>query len=262
MLVDLAVLAGFVAVALAIEAILAAVGRRPSAHDVDRPPAEGRRPGPAPARLWRGAAVLELSDPRHPGGRHLSRATAARCGKRGLARPPHRRLGIGAVPKSDPLPTAILDAIDEPALIVGAGKVDGANQRRAQHCSAARSSAATCALQSAIRWRSIRSWPAGEADMELIGIGSAERPWHLSVRPLPRWRAGPADRPIGRPSGRADADRFRRQCQPRAAHPAGDDHRLRRNAGRGRSCRRSDARAGSARRSRPKHGACSGSSRT
>ncbi len=91
---------------------------------------------------------------------------------------------IGAVPTVDPISQAILDAIDEPALIVGSGKVKGANQ------------AAQSLLGGAIQDRDLRfairhplaldTILAGRlADLELIGIGSAERPWHLSVRPLP-----------------------------------------------------------------------------
>jgi two-component system phosphate regulon sensor histidine kinase PhoR len=88
------------------------------------------------------------------------------------------------VPTVDPISQAILDAIDEPALIVGSGKVKGANQ------------AAQLLLGAAIQDRDLRfairhplaldTIMAGRpADLELIGIGSADRPWHLSVRPLP-----------------------------------------------------------------------------
>jgi len=87
------------------------------------------------------------------------------------------------VPTVDAISQAILDAIDEPALIVGSGKVKGANQ------------AAQSLLGEAIQGRDLRfairhplaldTILAGrQADLELIGIGSAERPWHLSVRPL------------------------------------------------------------------------------
>ena len=88
------------------------------------------------------------------------------------------------MPTVDPISQAILDAIDEPALIVGSGKVKGANL------------AAQLLLGGAIQDRDLRfairhplaldTILAGrQADLELIGIGSAERPWHLSVRPLP-----------------------------------------------------------------------------
>ncbi|HVJ69900.1 MAG TPA: ATP-binding protein [Sphingomicrobium sp.] len=87
------------------------------------------------------------------------------------------------MPTVDAISQAILDAIDEPALIVGSGKVKGANQ------------AAQSLLGEAIQGRDLRfairhplaldTILAGrQADLELIGIGSAERPWHLSVRPL------------------------------------------------------------------------------
>lgn len=88
------------------------------------------------------------------------------------------------MPTVDPISQAILDAIDEPALIVVAGRVKGANQ------------AAKALLGTTIQDRDLRfairhplaldTILAGrQADLELIGIGSAERPWHLSVRPLP-----------------------------------------------------------------------------
>ena len=86
--------------------------------------------------------------------------------------------------KPDPLATAILDAIDEPALIVRNGKVEAAN------------SAASGLLGGLIIGRDLRfairhplalnSILAGrKADIELVGIGSADRPWTLSVRPFP-----------------------------------------------------------------------------
>ena len=87
------------------------------------------------------------------------------------------------MPTVDAISQAILDAIDEPALIVGSGRVKGANQ------------AAQSLLGEAIQGRDLRfaiRHPLAldtilvgrQADLELIGIGSAERPWHLSVRPL------------------------------------------------------------------------------
>ena len=88
------------------------------------------------------------------------------------------------MPTADPLSRAILDAIDEPALIVGKSMVRAANQ------------AAKILLGAAIEDRDLRFairhplaldtiLAGGPADLELIGIGSAERPWHLSVRPVP-----------------------------------------------------------------------------
>ena len=170
MLVDLAVLAGFIVVALRSRTVLAAVGRRPAADYVDWPFPEGRRPGPAATCLWRGAPVLELSDPHHPGGRHLS-PEPPRLRRAALAHWPLRRLMIGAVPIRDPLALAILDAIDDPALIV--------ERRQGQRLPIRRRSTgrrpypwARPALSPfAIPWRSIRSSRAGEADVELIGIG-------------------------------------------------------------------------------------------
>ncbi|MDP9424339.1 MAG: ATP-binding protein [Pseudomonadota bacterium] len=80
--------------------------------------------------------------------------------------------------------TAILDAIDEPALIVRRGMVEGANN------------AALALLGQQMVGRDLRfairhpvalnTILAGRtADLELVGVGSAERPWHMSVRPLP-----------------------------------------------------------------------------
>lgn len=88
------------------------------------------------------------------------------------------------MPTVDPISQAILDAIDEPALIVGSGRVRAANL------------AAQLLLGGAIQDRDLRfairhplaldTIMAGrQADLELVGIGSAERPWHLSVRPVP-----------------------------------------------------------------------------
>ena len=86
--------------------------------------------------------------------------------------------------KSDSLANAILDAIDEPALIVRNGIVGAAN------------GAASALLGGLIVGRDLRfairhplalnSILAGRAtDIELVGIGSPDRPWHLSVRPFP-----------------------------------------------------------------------------
>jgi two-component system phosphate regulon sensor histidine kinase PhoR len=90
---------------------------------------------------------------------------------------------VGAVQDSD-LAAAILDAIDEPALIVRRGKVDAANE------------SAEALLGRQIVGRDLRFAirhplaldtiiAARTADLELVGVGSAERPWHMSVRPLP-----------------------------------------------------------------------------
>lgn len=88
------------------------------------------------------------------------------------------------MPTVDPISQAILDAIDEPALIVVAGRVKGANE------------AAKALLGAAIQDRDLRfairhplaldTILAGrQADLELVGIGSADRLWHLTVRPIP-----------------------------------------------------------------------------
>ncbi len=84
---------------------------------------------------------------------------------------------------STPLDLAILDAIDDPALIVEKGRVEAANE------------AAQALLGRQIPGRDLRfairhpvaldTILAGRvADLELVGIGSADRPWSLSVRAL------------------------------------------------------------------------------
>ena len=81
------------------------------------------------------------------------------------------------------LATAILDAIEEPALIVRAQRTIAANR------------AARGLLGSAIVGRDLRFairhplalemiLAGGVAEIEVVGIGSADRPWHLSARPL------------------------------------------------------------------------------
>jgi two-component system phosphate regulon sensor histidine kinase PhoR len=86
--------------------------------------------------------------------------------------------------QSSTLAAAILDAIDEPALIVRRGTVEAANQ------------AAQSLLGQQIIGRDLRFairhplaldtiLAARTADIELVGVGSADRPWHMSVRPLP-----------------------------------------------------------------------------
>ncbi len=82
-------------------------------------------------------------------------------------------------------PDALLEALDEPALIVGGGRTLAAN------------GAARALLGESIVDRDIRiairhpqalaAVLAGKrADVAVIGLGSAERPWQLSVRPFGR----------------------------------------------------------------------------
>ena len=82
------------------------------------------------------------------------------------------------------LATAILDAIDDPALIVRRQQVEAANQ------------AARNLLGEQIVGRDIRLairhplalntiLASNSADLELVGVGSADRPWQLTVRPIP-----------------------------------------------------------------------------
>ena len=83
-----------------------------------------------------------------------------------------------------PLATAILDALGDPALVVRDEHVELANPPARQ------------LLGDQIVGRDIRlaiRHPLAletilenqSTDMELVGIGSADRPWHMSVRPLP-----------------------------------------------------------------------------
>ena len=77
----------------------------------------------------------------------------------------------------------LIEALDEPALIIGGGRTIAANK------------AARALLGDAIVDRDVRiavrhpqalgAILAGRvADLAVVGLGSAERPWHLSVRPI------------------------------------------------------------------------------
>ena len=90
----------------------------------------------------------------------------------------------GAVQDFVSLATAILDAIDDPALIVRGQRVEAANE------------AARNLLGEQIIGRDVRFairhplalstiLASGSADLELVGVGSADRPWLMSVRPIP-----------------------------------------------------------------------------
>ena len=86
--------------------------------------------------------------------------------------------------KQSDVATAVLDAIDEPALIVRRGLVEAAN-----HAALALLGRQMIGrdLRFAIRHPlALNTILAGDnADIELVGIGSADRPWHMSVRSLP-----------------------------------------------------------------------------
>ncbi|MEO7814317.1 MAG: ATP-binding protein [Sphingomicrobium sp.] len=80
---------------------------------------------------------------------------------------------------------ALIEALDEPALIVAGGRTIAANK------------AARALLGEGIIDRDVRiairhpqalgAIVAGQAaDLAVVGLGSAERPWHLSVRPIAR----------------------------------------------------------------------------
>jgi two-component system, OmpR family, phosphate regulon sensor histidine kinase PhoR len=87
------------------------------------------------------------------------------------------------VANSDVLSSAILDAIEEPALIVDRGAVKAANQA-ARHLLGGQIEARD--LRFAIRHPlALDTILAGrQADIDLVGIGASDRPWNLSVRPL------------------------------------------------------------------------------
>jgi two-component system phosphate regulon sensor histidine kinase PhoR len=87
------------------------------------------------------------------------------------------------VAASSPLPLTVLDGIDEPALVVTRGRVTAANR------------AARQLLGSQLVDRDVRltirhplaldTIMAGRhAEIELVGIGTIDRPWLLQVRPL------------------------------------------------------------------------------
>jgi len=87
------------------------------------------------------------------------------------------------VTNSDVLAAAVLDAIEEPALIIERGMVKAANQA-SNHLLG--SQIVGRDLRFAIRHpQALDTILAGRpADIELVGIGTADRPWSLSVRPL------------------------------------------------------------------------------
>ncbi len=84
---------------------------------------------------------------------------------------------------SDALTLPILDAIEEPALIVERGSVKAANQAARQLLG---DQMVGRDLRFAIRHPlALDTILAGlHADLEVIGIGNADRPWSLGVRPL------------------------------------------------------------------------------
>ena len=83
------------------------------------------------------------------------------------------------------LALAILEAIEEPALIVERGQVAGANDPARQLLGA---QIIGRDLRLAIRHPHALAIisAAQPADLEVIGIGAVDRPWSLSVRPLSR----------------------------------------------------------------------------
>ena len=160
MLVDLAVLAGFITVALRSKRfwplwvaglqLTTSIGHVLKGIDQDLLP----RAYGAALQFWSYPILID------PGGRHLSQLIAG-SQHSGLARSTVAPIkGRRRARSQTPLPLAILDAIEEPALIVERRYGGGRQPGRARRCSAARSSVATCASPSATARRSIRSWPA------------------------------------------------------------------------------------------------------
>src|SRR5690349_6636073 len=84
---------------------------------------------------------------------------------------------------SHALALAILDAIEEPALIVRLGRVQAANQAAVQLLG---NQIVERDLRFAIRHPlALNTILSGrEANLDVIGIGAADRPWSLGVRPL------------------------------------------------------------------------------
>lgn len=85
-------------------------------------------------------------------------------------------------------PDAFLEALDEPALVVGGGRTLAAN-------SAARALLGASIVDRDIRIamrhpQALQAILAGKrADVAIIGLGNAERPWNLSVRPIGKGRS-------------------------------------------------------------------------
>jgi two-component system phosphate regulon sensor histidine kinase PhoR len=117
---------------------------------------------------------------------------------------------------ADPLllAAAILDAIDEPALIVRDQRTLAANR------------AARSLLGDAVVGRDLRFairhplaldliLSGREAEIDLVGIGSAERPWHLTARPL---SGGAALVRLADRSAVAAAERMRTDFVANASH--------------------------------------------
>ena len=87
------------------------------------------------------------------------------------------------MPEANLLALAILEAIEEPALIVDSGRVTAANEAARQLLG---NQMVGRDVRFAIRHpRALEMIGAGlEENIEVIGIGAADRPWNLSVRPL------------------------------------------------------------------------------
>ena len=111
------------------------------------------------------------------------------------------------------LATAILDAIDEPALIVRRGIVEAANHAAlALLGRQAVGRDLRFAIRHPLALDTIMSGHA--ADIELVGIGSVDRPWLMNVRPLP---GGALVRLADRSALRA-AERMRTDFVANASH--------------------------------------------
>ena len=119
---------------------------------------------------------------------------------------------IGAVKQSSAV-NAILDAIDEPAMLVSGGMIEAANRTALDLLG---QQIVGRDLRFAIRHPlALDTILAGQAaDLELVGIGSADRPWQMTVRPLPD---GAVVRLLDRSALRA-AERMRTDFVANASH--------------------------------------------
>lgn len=85
--------------------------------------------------------------------------------------------------EDDPLESSVLDALDEPALIVRGQIVEFANRPAREllgELMVGRD--IRLAIRHPLALDTILA--GGDADIELVGIGSSERSWHLCVRPV------------------------------------------------------------------------------
>jgi len=116
------------------------------------------------------------------------------------------------MPLSLDLARSLINVLDEPALIVEGSRTLAAN-------AAARDLLGHGIEGTDIRFairhpEALQTILAGNAaELELVGIGSADRPWLMHLRAIGNGMRSPG-RSLGWPSGRENARRFRRERQP------------------------------------------------